>query len=330
MNREYREHKAERDRLGIPPLPLTTEAAGQIGKWLAEGRDAPPDGAENLVALLADRVPAGVDPAAEVKGSLLADAIAGKIKAPGLSAELAVELLGAMQGGYNMPVLLSLLSDSALAPAAVKALSGCILAGSAVDEAARLCKAGNPRAKALLESWAAAEWFTNAPALPKSLRLVVYKVDGEVNTDDLSPAKQAPTRPDIPLHALSLGETRFPGGRLELEKLRREAEATGFHPVFVADTLGTGSSRKSAINSLVWVLGNDIPRIPNKRQGGVVIASRSEGRDTLNSWARARSEGSRSPGLRTPSKINCSIWLTMASATFGGLIVSNCMTLPTQ
>ena len=102
MNREYREHKAERDRLGIPPLPLTTEAAGQIGKWLAEGRDAPPDGAENLVALLADRVPAGVDPAAEVKVSLLADAIAGKIKAPGLSAELAVELLGAMQGGYNM------------------------------------------------------------------------------------------------------------------------------------------------------------------------------------------------------------------------------------
>ena len=274
MNKSYRAQQKERAVLGIPPLPLCLEDVVQLCGWLREGRQTPPDGDENLIELLSARVPAGVDPAAEAKCAFLADVALGKTRVDGLSPERAVELLGSMQGGYNITPLLACLDDDAVGDAAVAALSSCILAGDAVDAAAEMRRNGNARAGKLLESWAAAEWFTKAPTLPEVMRLIVYRVDGEVNTDDLSPAKQAPTRPDIPLHALSMGETRFPGGREEMERLRAEAEKSGYFPTFVADALGTGSSRKSATNSLVWTLGDNVPYIPNKRQGGVVIASR--------------------------------------------------------
>ena len=274
MNRSWRLARDERQELGIPPLPLTAEEVRQIGMWLSEGRVSHPDGNEDLPAFLADRTPGGVDPAALAKSALLEQAAAGKIRIPGLSRQGAVELLGAMAGGYNLPPLVRLLDDPALSGDAAKALSGCILAGDAVDGVARLFRNGNAEAAKVLASWADAKWLTRSPPFPETLRLVVYKIDGEVNTDDLSPARHASTRPDIPLHALYLGESRFPGGREELERLRRESETTGFFPVFVADTLGTGSSRKSAVNSLVWLLGRDIPHIPNKRRGGVVMASR--------------------------------------------------------
>lgn len=275
MNSEYRARKNEREKMGLPPLPLTAGEVKQIGDWLAEGRSTPPDGEENLVELLADRTPVGVDPAAKVKSAILADVIAGKIRAPGLSPELAVTLLGSMQGGYNIRPLVECLERPTFAPAAVHALSDCILAGDAVEAVARMYRDGNKYAGAILAAWADAVWFTRAPVLPEQFRFTVYKVDGEVNTDDLSPARQAVNRPDIPLHASFLGVTRFPGGRDEMERLRREAGANGaWRPVFVADTLGTGSSRKSAVNSLIWLLGDDIPHVPNKRRGGVVIAQR--------------------------------------------------------
>ncbi|MDR2390258.1 MAG: bifunctional aconitate hydratase 2/2-methylisocitrate dehydratase, partial [Planctomycetota bacterium] len=274
MNRSWLRARDERQKQGIPPPPLTVEEVNQIAGWLAEGRVSSPGGDENLLVLLADRVPAGVDPAALAKSGILEQIAAGKIRVSGFSRQAAVEVLGAMSGGHNLPPLIRLLSDPALAGDAAKALSGCLFVGDAVEELARLFQNGNAEAKRVLASWADAEWLTRAPALPESLRFVVYKVDGEVNTDDLSPARQASTRPDIPLHALYFGESRFPGGREELERLRREAETTGFFPVFVADTLGTGSSRKSAVNSLVWLLGQDIPHIPNKRRGGTVMASR--------------------------------------------------------
>ncbi|MDR1521232.1 MAG: bifunctional aconitate hydratase 2/2-methylisocitrate dehydratase [Planctomycetota bacterium] len=270
----WRRAREERKKLGIPPVPLTAAETKQIGVWLAEGKSSPPDGDEDLLTLLADQVPGGVDPAAKVKSGILADAAEGRARVPGLSPETAIGLLGAMGGGYNIPPLVALLDNPALAPAAVQALSGCILAGDAVDEILRLYRRGNGQAGKLLEAWAGGEWFVRAPVLPEKFPLVVYKVDGEVNTDDLSPAKQAPNRPDIPLHALYLGISRFPGGREEMERLRLAAAASGFSPVFVSDILGTGSSRKSAGNSLVWLLGRDIPHIPNRRQGGVVIASR--------------------------------------------------------
>ncbi len=274
MDKQYRQDADERAKLGIPPLPLDTNQTKQVCSWLAEGKTTPPDGDENLLSLLADRVPPGVDDAAGVKTEFLSRVAQGAVQVPGLTPEYAVELLGTMLGGFNLMALLELLTNDKLADATVKALTGQILAGDAVVRVGELAKQGNPQAKRLLEAWANAEWFVNAPKLPLRIPLRVYKVDGEINTDDLSPAKQASTRPDIPLHALSMGETRFPGGLAAIAAMREEAEKDGYFPAFVADTLGTGSSRKSATNSLVWHLGNDIPHIPNKRRGGVVIADR--------------------------------------------------------
>ncbi len=274
MNNRYRQQADERAKQGIPPLPLTPEEVGEIAARLKAGHSTPADGGEDLAALLFDRVPGGVDRAAKAKCDFLREVVEGGAPRSPLTPEAAVEMLGFMQGGYNMAILIDCLSKPALASLAAKALGRCILAGDAVDAVDALRKRGNAAAGQALESWAGAEWFTSAPGLPATMNLVVYRVEGEVNTDDLSPAKQAPTRPDIPLHALSMGETRFPGGRERLLAMRLEAEASGRKPVFVADTLGTGSSRKSAANSLVWYLGRDIPRQPNRREGGVVIAGR--------------------------------------------------------
>ncbi len=270
----YEHHVKERAAQNIPPLPLDSGQVEQIVAWLRDGKTTSPDGEFDLVGLLENRVPAGVDPAAKIKCDYLAEIVTAKPASSPIAPAKAVAMLGDMHGGYNIPVLVQCLKDDDLGAAAAEALSTCILAADAVDPVADIATAGNAHAKKLLESWAKAEWFTNAPALPAELKLVVYRVEGEVNTDDLSPAKQAPTRPDIPLHALALGETRFPGGLQQMQAMRAEAESTGFYPVFVADTLGTGSSRKSATNSLVWVLGRDVPHQPNKREGGVVLAGR--------------------------------------------------------
>ncbi|MDR1535100.1 MAG: bifunctional aconitate hydratase 2/2-methylisocitrate dehydratase [Planctomycetota bacterium] len=274
MLETWRRKRDEREQLGIPPPPLTAEETEAVANGLAEGQSTSPDGREVLLELLANQVPSGVNPAAKVKSRLLLDMAKGNFRAAGFPPETAVELLGSMQGGYNLPPLLELLEHPTLAGAAASALSRCLLADEAVDEVLRLHRLGNPAAGGVLKAWAAAEWFIRSPALPTGFNLIVYKVAGEVNTDDLSPARQASNRSDIPLHALHLGAARFPGGREKMERWRREAGVTGFSPAFAADTLGTGSSRKSAVNSLVWVLGRDVPNLPNKRRGGIVIASR--------------------------------------------------------
>ena len=172
-----------------------------------------------------------------------------------------------MGGGYNVPPLVAALKVKGLADDAAKALSGLTYVYDAFDDVAALAKAKNAAAKAVLESWAAAEWFTSQPGIPETVKVKVFKVDGEINTDDFSPAGDASTRPDIPLHALAMGKTRFPGGLKTIADFRKE----GFQVAFVGDVVGTGSSRKSAINSVLWAIGEDIPFVPNKRRGGVVI-----------------------------------------------------------
>lgn len=249
--------------MGIPPLPLDPEQAAEVCRLL----ENPPSGSrENLLRLLRERIPPGVDPAAEVKAEWLARVARGEVRSPALDRKDAVRLLGTMLGGYNVGPLVSLLEDAVLAGEAAEALKRLILVYGAYDDILALSKK-NAAASSVLESWAAGEWFHGRPALPASMTITVFKVDGEINTDDFSPAKHASTRPDIPLHALSMGETRFPGGIAALSKLRSE----GRRVAFVGDVVGTGSSRKSAANSLMWHIGEDIPFVPNKRRGGVVI-----------------------------------------------------------
>ena len=271
MSDDPRETPEARERLGIPPLPLTAGETERLCLSLAAENGG---GRAALFWQLSERVPAGVDPAAKIKAAFLGDIASGRIAIDGIAPETAVRWLGAMLGGYNLRPLLACLDRPELADAAVDALSRSLLADDIFPEVAARAKRGVPAAGRLLRSWAEGEWFTSSPPLPSRMRLAVYKVDGEVNTDDLSPARQASTRPDIPLHALSMGETRFPDGIGAISRLRAEGRREGFAPAFVADTLGTGSSRKSATNSLVWHLGEDIPHIPNKRRGGVVVAER--------------------------------------------------------
>ena len=263
MLEKYFEQEAERGKLGIPPLPLSPEETGAVCGLL----EAPPKGREAvLLNLLKQRVAPGVDPSAKVKAEWLARAAKGEIVSPAVSRTDAVFMLGTMLGGYNVGPLVSFLDDRALAKAAADALKQTILVYGAFDEIVRLA-AANGFAKEVLESWANAEWFLSKPALPEFLTLKVFKVDGEINTDDFSPAKHASTRPDIPFHALAMGETRFPVGIRTIAQFRAE----GHRVVFVGDVVGTGSSRKSACNSVMWHIGEDIPFVPNKRRGGVVI-----------------------------------------------------------
>jgi aconitate hydratase 2/2-methylisocitrate dehydratase len=260
----YLEAEAERKQLGIPPKPLDPEQTAEVVKLLQK----PPKGKEQLlVGLLENRVSPGVDPAAGVKAAFLADVVKGTKKSPLVSKERAVELLGTMGGGYNVPPLVAALKNKALADRATKALSGLTYVYDAFDDVAALAKAKNAAAKKVLESWANAEWFTSKPGVPETIRVKVFKVDGEINTDDFSPAGDASTRPDIPLHALAMGKTRFKGGLDTIAQFRAE----GFQVAFVGDVVGTGSSRKSACNSVQWHIGEDIPFVPNKRRGGVII-----------------------------------------------------------
>jgi len=263
MLESYREHLKQRESLGIPPLPLDEGLTRAVCEMLLDPDAGEPD---FLVGLLKDRVPPGVDPAAKVKAEFLAGVVERRVTSPFISPVDAIRMLGTMLGGYNVAPLLRALRDPDLAGEAAAALSGLTQVYDAFDEIVRLSRE-LPAARKVLESWAAAEWFTRRPGLPATMRVTVFKVDGETNTDDLSPAGDAATRPDIPLHALAMGRTRFPGGLQTIASFR----AMGRKVAFVGDVVGTGSSRKSATNSVMWHIGEDIPGVPNKRRGGVVI-----------------------------------------------------------
>ncbi|MBA3695564.1 MAG: aconitate hydratase B, partial [Methylotenera sp.] len=266
MLKAYATHVQERAIQQLPPLPLSAEQVAELVELLKN----PPAGEEALlVDLLENRTPAGVDQAAYVKAAFLSDVASGKAKSPLISPDKAVQLLGTMLGGYNVQALVALL-DTNMAETAVKALSQTILMFDAFHDVDEKMNAGNAHAKILIESWANAEWFTNAPVLANEIKMVVFKVDGETNTDDLSPAQDAWSRPDIPLHAKAMLINKMPDGLKLIETLKQK----GLPLAYVGDVVGTGSSRKSAINSLQWFMGNDIPNIPNKRTGGVILGNK--------------------------------------------------------
>jgi aconitate hydratase 2/2-methylisocitrate dehydratase len=266
MLKAYAAHVQERAAQNLPPLPLDAEQVAQLVELL---KNPPAGEAEQLLDLISNRTPAGVDQAAYVKAAFLSDIASAKASSPLISAEQAVQLLGTMLGGYNVQALVALL-DTPLAPAAVASLSNTILLFDAFHDVDAKMKAGNVHAKKLIESWANAEWFTNRSALAAEIQLVVFKVDGETNTDDLSPAQEAWSRPDIPLHAKATLVSKMPDGLQLIETLKQK----GLPLAYVGDVVGTGSSRKSAINSLQWLMGSDIPHIPNKRTGGVILGSK--------------------------------------------------------
>ncbi|HOY70004.1 MAG TPA: bifunctional aconitate hydratase 2/2-methylisocitrate dehydratase [Methylotenera sp.] len=266
MLKAYQAHVAERSANQLPPLPLSAEQVAQVVELL---KNPPAGEGETLLDLIANRTPAGVDQAAYVKAAFLADIAKGTANSPLITPEKAVELLGTMLGGYNVQALVTLL-ETPMAAHVVKALSSTILMFDAFHDVDVLMKAGNAHAKKLIESWANAEWFTNAPALGNELKVVVFKVDGETNTDDLSPAQDAWSRPDIPLHAKAMLINKMPEGLKLIEALKQK----GLPLAYVGDVVGTGSSRKSAINSVQWFMGNDIPHIPNKRTGGVILGGK--------------------------------------------------------
>ncbi|PLX87390.1 MAG: bifunctional aconitate hydratase 2/2-methylisocitrate dehydratase, partial [Desulfuromonas sp.] len=263
MIEAYLMHEQERNAQGIPALPLNPEQTADLCELLQN----PPAGKEEfLMNLFTERVSPGVDPAAEVKAAFLAKILKGTKSSPLIDKKKAVQILGTMIGGYNVQPLIEALKDSTLADEAACALSGLTYIYDAAAEVIALSK-NNAAAKKVIESWANAEWFTNKPVLAETIKVKVFKVEGEINTDDFSPAGDAWSRPDIPLHALAMGKTRFPGGIEEIAKWRAE----GHQVAFVGDVVGTGSSRKSACNSVLWCIGDDIPAVPNKRRGGVII-----------------------------------------------------------
>jgi len=267
MLKAYRDHVAERAAQGLPPLPLSPEQTAALVELLK----SPPAGEEDfLLDLFENRVPAGVDQAAYVKAAFLTDLAHGKVESPLVCRQHAVQLLGTMLGGYNVGTLIELLDDATLAPDAVQALSHTTLIFDAFHDVAEKVKAGNAHARELVQSWAAAEWFTSKPALAESIQCVVFKVDGETNTDDLSPAQAAWSRPDIPLHATEMLVNKMPDGLATIAALKQK----GLPLAYVGDVVGTGSSRKSAINSVQWFMGTDIPHIPGKRTGGIVLGDK--------------------------------------------------------
>ena len=264
MIAEYLNHKAEREALGIPPKPLTEPQVRELVRLLQDpvGQD------ENLLLdLITHRVPAGVDEAAEVKAKFLSSIAANKSQCPLISRQKAVFLLSTMGGGYNISPLIDLLDDPDLGQDAAEGLSKMILIFDAFDTVFEKSKT-NPLARQVVDAWAEGLWFTEKSTLPAEIRLTVYKVDGEINTDDFSPAGEAWSRPDIPLHALSMLASRTPDNTMEtIDALKKK----NLPIAFVGDVVGTGSSRKSAANSVIWHFGEDIPYVPNKRRGGVVI-----------------------------------------------------------
>jgi aconitate hydratase 2/2-methylisocitrate dehydratase len=279
MLQAYREHVAERAALGIPPLPLDVAQTAAVIELL---KNPPAGEGEFLLDLLTHRVPPGVDDAAKVKASFLAAVAHGDISVDLLSPARATELLGTMVGGYNVKPLIDLLDDAALAPIAAKALKKTLLMFDFFHDVAEKATAGNAHARDVIQSWADAEWFTSRPEVAQRITVTVFKVPGETNTDDLSPAPDAWSRPDIPLHALAMlkntraGAAFVPeedgkrGPMAFIENLKKQ----GHLVAYVGDVVGTGSSRKSATNSVVWATGEDIPFVPNKRFGGVTLGGK--------------------------------------------------------
>lgn len=277
MLSSYRQHVAERAALGIPPLPLTAQQTAEVIELLKN----PPAGEDKfLLDLITHRVPAGVDDAAKVKASYLAAVAFGSEKNPLISRERATELLGTMLGGYNIHPLVELLDDATVGTIAAEALKKTLLMFDAFHDVQEKAEQGNANAKSVLQSWADADWFTSRPGVPESLTITVFKVTGETNTDDLSPAPDATTRPDIPLHALAMLKNKRDGiepeedGKRGPVKFIESLKAKGHLVAYVGDVVGTGSSRKSATNSVLWFTGEDIPFIPNKRFGGVCLGSK--------------------------------------------------------
>ena len=268
MLNAYSKLAAEREAQGVPALPLTAEQTKDLTQLL---ENPPTDQKQILLELLSDRIPPGVDEAAYVKATWLSAVAQGNATSPFVAPLEAARLLGTMVGGYNVAALIELLnnSDEQLAKCAAQGLSRTLLVYDAFNEVMDLATS-NRFAKQVVDSWAAAEWFTTRAELAESITVTVFKVDGETNTDDLSPATHATTRPDIPLHALAMLETSVPNGLNTIAKLKENG-----HPVaYVGDVVGTGSSRKSAINSVLWHTGNDIPHVPNKRAGGVILGGK--------------------------------------------------------
>ena len=264
----YRQAALEREELGVPALPLNAAQASALTALLEQ---PPAEEGGFLLHLLSERIPPGVDEAAYVKASWLTAVARGEASSPLVSPLEATRLLATMIGGYNVGALIELLSsaDETIAAEAATGLSRTLLVYDAYNDVLELA-ASNPYAQRVIDSWAAAAWFTAKPELPAEITVTVFKVEGETNTDDLSPATHATTRPDIPLHAMAMLETRMPGGLEQIAQLKQK----GYPVAYVGDVVGTGSSRKSAINSVLWHTGTDIPHVPNKRSGGVVLGGK--------------------------------------------------------
>ncbi len=264
----YYAHVEERAKEGIPPLALNKEQTAEVIELL---KNPPAGKGDELVELITNRVNPGVDPSAQIKAEFLFKVAHGEASSPLITPERAVELLGTMVGGYNLDGLIRLVEEQGpLAETAGTALKNMVLSVNRFDDVKKLADAGNGVAKEILTSWANGEWFTSQPEISEEIETVIYKVDGEINTDDFSPASFAFTRADIPLHSNCMGGTLFPNGPQEIAELKT---TTNLPVTFVGDVVGTGSSRKSACNSLIWHIGQDIPCIPNKRRGGIIIGS---------------------------------------------------------
>ncbi|MCG9093157.1 bifunctional aconitate hydratase 2/2-methylisocitrate dehydratase, partial [Laribacter hongkongensis] len=279
MLEAYRQHVAERAALGIPPLPLNKNQVADLVELLKN----PPAGEEAfLVDLITHRVPPGVDDAAKVKASFLAAVAEGTVKSPLVSRAKATELLGTMLGGYNIQPLIDLLDDAEVAQVAANGLKKTLLMFNAFHDVKVKMDQGNAFAREVVQSWADAEWFTSRPEVQEKITVTVFKVPGETNTDDLSPAPDATTRPDIPMHYLAMLKNTRPDAAFKPEQdgvrgpiqFIEDLKKKGHLVAYVGDVVGTGSSRKSATNSVVWATGQDIPFVPNKRFGGVTLGGK--------------------------------------------------------
>ncbi|NDV13111.1 bifunctional aconitate hydratase 2/2-methylisocitrate dehydratase [Crenobacter caeni] len=279
MLEAYRQHVAERAQLGIPPLPLSAKQTADLVELIKN----PPAGEEDfLVELITHRVPPGVDDAAKVKASFLAAVAEGSVATPLLTRAQATELLGTMLGGYNIQPLVDLLDDEAVAAVAAAGLKKTLLMFDSFHDVKEKMDKGNAHAREVVESWANAEWFTSRPAVPEKITVTVFKVPGETNTDDLSPAPDATTRPDIPMHYLAMLKNTRPDAAFKPEEdgkrgpiqFIEDLKQKGHLVAYVGDVVGTGSSRKSATNSVIWATGEDIPFVPNKRFGGVCLGGK--------------------------------------------------------
>ena len=277
MLEAYRNHVAERAAEGVPPKPLNAEQVAGLVELL---KNPPANEEQTLLDLITNRVPPGVDEAAYVKAAFLSAIVKGEASSPLINKPHAIKLLGMMLGGYNIETLVNALDDAELASLAAEQLKHTLLMFDAFHDVEEKAKAGNANAQAVLQSWADGEWFTKRDKVPESIKLTVFKVTGETNTDDLSPAPDAWSRPDIPLHALAMfkmareGLTPDEPGSIGPIKQIEQLKTKGYPLAFVGDVVGTGSSRKSATNSVLWFIGEDIPGVPNKRTGGVCIGSK--------------------------------------------------------